>query len=62
MFHEVNVEMRKEYPFISIYRVYSVSTDNVFIVILYDLGGYDLLLCVFYVGDGVAVSLQEEGL
>jgi hypothetical protein len=40
------------------YRVYCVSTDNIFIVILYELGGYDLLLCVLYVGDGVSVSLH----
>jgi hypothetical protein len=58
MLHEVNLATRKEQSFISIYRVYSVSTDNIFIVVLYELGGYDLLLFVPYMGDGVSVSLH----
>jgi hypothetical protein len=41
-----------------LYRVYSVSTDNIFIVTLYELGGYGLLFFMLYVGDGVGVSLH----
>jgi hypothetical protein len=50
--------MRKEQPFVSIYSFYSVSTDNIFIVIVHKVRGYDLLLFMLFVGDGVSVSLH----